>query len=61
LLENILHDQAGSQASTLSTVLGAFAPLAASQQTQGDTERNKIILYVALAALAAVGLIAYRK
>jgi hypothetical protein len=42
-------------------VLDKISELALSQQTQGETERNKTILYIALAGLGVLGIWAYRK
>jgi len=52
---------AGTVADLNQGVLDKISELALSAQTEGETERNKTILYIALAGLGVLGIWAYRK
>ena len=68
LLQNItskssdaLTSALSQQSSQASDALGKVSDLSANAQTGGDTDRNKIILYVVLGVLALLGVVFYVK
>lgn len=50
-----------SQKSLLEETFDKLAGLAASSQSDGDTDRNKIVLYISLAALALVAILFFNR
>lgn len=49
------------QSDTFGQMLGQISSLAESKQTEGESDRNRILMWVALAALAVVALIFWRQ
>lgn len=60
-LTNALSAQSAAGSETLENVLGKLTDLAESKQTDGESGKNQIVLYVVLAVLAVVAWIFYRK
>lgn len=60
-LTKALNQQSTAGKSILDSTLNKISELAESKLTEGDSDRNKIILYVVAGALLLVGVIFWRK
>lgn len=60
-LSNALNSQSAAGQSTLNSVLDRISTLAENRQTDGDSSRNKIVLWIVLGVLALVGFVFTRK
>jgi hypothetical protein len=60
-LADVLAEQQDSMGASQDKTNALLASLAESKQTEGESGRNKIVLYVVLATLALVGWIFWRK
>lgn len=60
-LAQLVSDQADQSRNLFSDIGAKISDLAKNQQTGGETDRNKIILYVVLGVLALLGLVAWIK
>ena|ERR1044071_1883704 len=60
-LQSLLSNQSDQSSTLLESIGKQLSALAENKQTEGDSGRNKIVLYVVLAVLAVIGLLIWRK